>query len=328
MLNKPKETITTLSDEKNRNTVKKWLPKSYENIRFVPIGRLDRDTSGLLLFTNDLSWIHPLTHPSYEHKHKYEITIDGLLYEQDYKSIKAGRHPKTGVPIPYPIPILEYLDYDKHAKHARLAITCNNIESKYMFDIFDFVGLPIIGTKHVEFGPIKLHKLKIGEWRELTLPEIHQLKHSCKSIEKTHYDQKQNELPNELFSSNEHISDINSHLSNKQQQVNVVNHKNKFLSSKKPHDTKITANKSKLLTQKKIKNNEKSNEESIMKSNTKINHIDRSINNKSKLFTQKKSTNKKSNEKSHEKKISQTNKSLFHKITSKKTFLQKKSIQK
>ncbi|MCB0739283.1 MAG: rRNA pseudouridine synthase, partial [Bacteroidetes bacterium] len=84
LFNKPKDCITTLNDEKGRKTVFDFI-KKYTNNRLVPVGRLDRNTTGLLLFTNDGELHHQLSHPTFEIQKIYKVKLDKNVTENDFK---------------------------------------------------------------------------------------------------------------------------------------------------------------------------------------------------------------------------------------------------
>ncbi|CAM9826102.1 unnamed protein product, partial [Discosporangium mesarthrocarpum] len=89
-LNKPKGVISSTADELGRKTVVQVIPGA-ERMRLVPVGRLDRDTCGLLLLTNENSWINPLIHPSYGHEKTYRVTISSGFPDEDaWKRVTEG----------------------------------------------------------------------------------------------------------------------------------------------------------------------------------------------------------------------------------------------
>lgn len=88
-LNKPKSVITTMEDDKDRETIISLVPKAKE-LRLVPVGRLERDATGILLLTNEVGWIHPLTHLSFENFKKYEIVVQGMPTEADLDRLRDG----------------------------------------------------------------------------------------------------------------------------------------------------------------------------------------------------------------------------------------------
>lgn len=104
MLNKPKSIISTISDAKNRDTIASLFPKAKE-LRLLPVGGLDRDATGLLLLTNDNGWIHPLTHPSFKPRRRYQVVVRGIPTEEDLTAFN-DRHSK---PDAFKIPEIDEL---------------------------------------------------------------------------------------------------------------------------------------------------------------------------------------------------------------------------
>ena len=87
VMNKPRNTLTTTSDDKDRDTVIDLIPMA-KDLRLLPVGRLERDTTGVLILTNENNWIHPLTHPSYTLQKTYEVIVQGMPSEIVLNSIR------------------------------------------------------------------------------------------------------------------------------------------------------------------------------------------------------------------------------------------------
>ncbi|HHE41352.1 MAG TPA: rRNA pseudouridine synthase, partial [Dehalococcoidia bacterium] len=90
MMNKPGGVISTTEDDRGRPTVIDLLPEKYRNARLYPVGRLDEDSTGLLILTNDGDLTHELTHPRYEHEKEYEVTTTKPLTTQDMRQLQEG----------------------------------------------------------------------------------------------------------------------------------------------------------------------------------------------------------------------------------------------
>src|SRR4030042_1381813 len=90
MVNKPLGIITTTSDERGRRTVLDILPEKYRHLRLYPVGRLDKDSTGLLLLTNDGELTYRLTHPRFEQEKEYLVHIEGRLKTEEKKSLEQG----------------------------------------------------------------------------------------------------------------------------------------------------------------------------------------------------------------------------------------------
>ena len=181
--NKPKAVITTMDDDKDkqRATIISLIPKAKE-LRLVPVGRLERDTTGLLLLTNDIGWIHPLTHNSFEKYRRYQIVTQGNPSDEDIellrKGVSIGEDNTTNNKM-YKFEKVNILDVDLKANVVLLDVVL--IESAHMQlqRMIESIKCSIISIKRTEFGPIKLSTLKKGQWRELTKLEIDKLKSSC-----------------------------------------------------------------------------------------------------------------------------------------------------
>ena len=89
VLHKPKDFIVTKQDENQRQDILALIPQA-NDLRMTSVGRLSRNASGLILLTNDVGWIHPLTHPSFEHQHRYEVIVDGILTDRDLDPLAQG----------------------------------------------------------------------------------------------------------------------------------------------------------------------------------------------------------------------------------------------
>ncbi len=170
LMNKPKNTITTMDDEKGRTTVMDILKGKIEE-RIFPVGRLDRDTVGLLMLTNDGDLAKRLTHPSHEVSKVYEAVLDKELSEADFNKIKAGQDLEDGRAdvdwINYPDP--------KNKKIARLEIHIGR--NRIVRRIFKEVGYTVVKLDRIYFAGLTKKHLARGRWRHLTKEEVGKLKH-------------------------------------------------------------------------------------------------------------------------------------------------------
>lgn len=178
-LNKPKDVLSTLEDDKSRETILSFLPKA-NDLRLVPVGRMDRSTSGLLLLTNDVGWIHPLTHASYHSSQRFEVTIRGNLKVEAVDALREGklRHRVTKELLPA---IAVYVsEINQRDQTWLLDLIVEDQPAAVIFDVIEAWGCEFLSSRRTEYGPIKLKGLKRGEWKELTPNEIQSLKISCK----------------------------------------------------------------------------------------------------------------------------------------------------
>ena len=168
LLNKPKNFITTLDDPENRKTVKDLI-KGATKKRLFPVGRLDRNTTGLLIFTNDGDLSKKLTHPSYKIKKIYHITIDKPIELNDYKTIQNGFQ-LDGDEIK--VDRIAIIDEDKKNIGLEIHIGKNRIVRR----IFEHFNYDVKKLDRVMIGTITKKNLKRGDWRFLKDSEIRLLK--------------------------------------------------------------------------------------------------------------------------------------------------------
>jgi len=170
LMNKPKNTITTLKDEKGRRTVHDLI-KSRIPERVYPVGRLDRNTLGLLVLTNDGDLAQKLAHPSYEIQKFYEVTLDQPVSEKDIERIKAGLELEDG---PTPVDAVHYLDEkDKTQVGIKIHIGRNRIVRR----IFEHLGYQVKRLDRTYYAGLTKKDLPRGWFRNLTEQEVIMLKH-------------------------------------------------------------------------------------------------------------------------------------------------------
>jgi pseudouridine synthase len=166
-----------MDDEKDRDTIHTLIPKA-KDLRLLPVGRLDRDTTGVIILTNENGWIHPLTHPSFVHKRRYEVVVQGIPTEDAINALQKGPI-LPGDEISIQPCIIRLVEVDTN---AGLSLIDMSIEENFPMQVqrmVEFLKCEMINLKRIEFGPIKLKGLRRGEWRELTQVEIERLKGSC-----------------------------------------------------------------------------------------------------------------------------------------------------
>lgn len=176
LLNKPKDYITTLSDERDRKTVKDLLAGQID-ARVYPVGRLDRNTTGLLLMTNDGELAQKLAHPKYEVTKIYHVTLDTLLKSSDLERIRAGIELEDGL---IKVDDIRYVE-QMPRNHAR--ITLHSGKYRIVRRLFEHLGYEVIALDRIGYAGLTKKNLLVGTWRHLTEPEIIMLKsHSTKKI--------------------------------------------------------------------------------------------------------------------------------------------------
>lgn len=172
-LNKPKGYPTTLRDERNRPSVADLIPDDVPGL--FPVGRLDADTTGLLLLTNDGVFAHRIAHPSSEIEKEYELTLATHDEELEKRLAALARGPELedGRMLP---PKLTRL---RHAPgRTTLNLTIHEGRNRIIRRACAAVGLHLISLKRVRVGPVKLGALPEGRYRELTRKELKMLENA------------------------------------------------------------------------------------------------------------------------------------------------------
>lgn len=170
VLNKPKGYITTAKDEKDRDTVMDLMAGATP-ARIFPVGRLDRQTTGVLLFTNDGFLTKKLTHPSYDVKKIYHVTLDRKLTNQDLAEIKKGVRL-----IPEGVAIVDDISFIEGEPHNQVGIELHIGWNRVVRRIFEKLGYTVEKLDRVSFAGLTKSKIKKGEYRALTQQEINFLK--------------------------------------------------------------------------------------------------------------------------------------------------------
>ena len=170
LLNKPKDYITTTDDPKQRKTVLDLVGRATKE-RIFPVGRLDRNTSGVLLLTNDGELAQKLTHPSNEVKKVYAVTLNRPLEKADFDKILAGVTLDDG---PASVDVLAYADVkDK----TQVGVEIHSGRNRIVRRIFEKVGYDVRGLDRVVFAGLTKKNVDRGKWRFLTEKEVRDLKH-------------------------------------------------------------------------------------------------------------------------------------------------------
>ncbi len=170
LLNKPKDYITTTDDERDRKTVLDLI-KGATEFRVYPVGRLDRNTTGLLLFTNDGDLAQKLSHPSHEVKKVYLATLDKKLKQEDLSKIARGVQLEEGVVK------ADAVEYADPLDHSKIGIEVHVGWNKVIRRIFEHLGYDVRQLDRVYYGGLTKKDLPRGKWRFLKEKEIIMLKH-------------------------------------------------------------------------------------------------------------------------------------------------------
>ena len=176
IMNKPPGYVTTLSDPQRRPTVLQLLPDL--GVQIKPVGRLDMDTEGLLLFTNDGELAHRLTHPRYGVQKEYQAVVSGIPNEDALKRLREGVYIEEGGKTAPAGAELVHADRKKNS--AVLRITIHEGRKRQVRLMCEAVGHPVISLRRIRFGSLVLKNLAPGECRMLGMKEIGQLKRLVK----------------------------------------------------------------------------------------------------------------------------------------------------
>ena len=168
IMNKPKGYVTTASDPHADKTVMDLLKGCPS--RVFPVGRLDKNTTGVLMFTNDGEIAEKLTHPSYDKKKIYQVSLDNKLRGEDFDKILSGVELSDGV---IAADALEYIEEDDHRK---LGIEIHSGKNRIVRRIFESLGYEVKALDRVYFAGLTKKGLKRGEWRYLSEGETNLLR--------------------------------------------------------------------------------------------------------------------------------------------------------
>jgi pseudouridine synthase len=170
MLHKPEGVVTTVTDPFGRSTVMDFVPA---DVRLFPVGRLDSDTSGLLLLTNDGEWAQKLSHPKYETKKTYVAVVKGVPASESLRKLRQGITIEGKKTAPAQIKLIEKLSI-KNAKlqNAKLLITIHEGRNRQVRNMCEAIGHKVINLKRIAIGSLELGSLPKGKWRHLTAKEV------------------------------------------------------------------------------------------------------------------------------------------------------------
>ena len=166
---KPVGEVTTVSDPEKRATVMDHF-RDYP-VRLFPVGRLDYDSEGLLLLTNDGEMMNQLLHPRHEVKKVYLIKVSNRVTDEEIQRLRAGVFIDGKLTSPAQVRLVRYETFD-----TVLLIGIHEGRNRQVRKMLEAVGHQVVSLKRVEFGPIVLGSLSRGQWRHLTEAEVAKLK--------------------------------------------------------------------------------------------------------------------------------------------------------
>jgi 23S rRNA pseudouridine2605 synthase len=167
MMNKPAGIVTTVNDEFGRRTVLDLLPQEYKKYRLYPVGRLDKDSTGLLLLTNDGELANKLTHPRFEHEKEYAVGINLPMKAAEMRKLEKGIMLEDGMTYPAKINRLKGGDY---------SITIHEGRKHQVRRMFEAMGYTVKSLKRIRMGNLQLGSLAAGKVRELRRDEVEGLR--------------------------------------------------------------------------------------------------------------------------------------------------------
>lgn len=169
ILNKPVGYVTTVDDELERPTVMEFIKKVKQ--RVYPVGRLDYNSSGLLLLTNDGEITNKLTHPSHELQKVYQVKVRGVVSEAAINKFKSGVIIDGKKTLPAEAKIIEASE-----KWTKLEVGIKEGRNRQIRKMFEVLNYPVVKLKRISIGKLTLENLQPGDWRYLRPYEIEYLK--------------------------------------------------------------------------------------------------------------------------------------------------------
>lgn len=166
MVHKPKGVVSTLSDEQGRPDLSQYIAQIGE--RVVNVGRLDADTTGLLLMTNDGDLVHRLSHPSFEIAKVYTATVTGVVTPATLATLTSGVELDDGISVADRVKLIG----EPRRDSSIIEIVLHSGKNRVIRRMMEAVGHPVIDLHRKAVGSLHLGGLKPGLWRELTTLEV------------------------------------------------------------------------------------------------------------------------------------------------------------
>jgi 23S rRNA pseudouridine2605 synthase len=167
VLNKPAGVVSTARDTHGRRTVTELVPSGR---RLYPVGRLDAETTGLILLTNDGELANRLTHPRYEVPRTYLARVQGPVPEHALRHLREGVEIDDGLTAPAKV---------RQIEKGTIELTIHEGRKRQVRRMFDAVGHPVTELTRIAFGPLRLKDLAPGQHRRLTAAEVERLRESA-----------------------------------------------------------------------------------------------------------------------------------------------------
>ena len=185
LLHKPKRVMSTLSDPEGRPTVADYLTKHYQS--YFPVGRLDWDSSGLMVLTNDGEIAERLMHPRYGFERVYQVRVEGSVSEELLQKVRRGVRLSDGMVQAH----AALMRGDE--KSTWIEVRIQEGRNRVVRRLFEKLGHPVMKLKRVVYGPFKLGRLQPGQIRVLTLDEYIQARRKVMTYEKESAEERREE---------------------------------------------------------------------------------------------------------------------------------------
>ncbi len=170
MLNKPKNVISSANDDKGRTTVCDLVESRY---RLFPMGRLDYDSSGLILLSNDGKLMQEITHPRFEVEKTYEVTIDGTIKRNEIERLERGVRIENYVSAPAKVKLVRC---NENKRTSFLEVTIHEGKNREVRKMFAAIGYKVTKLHRIKEANLELGDLKSGEYRRLKPFELKKLR--------------------------------------------------------------------------------------------------------------------------------------------------------
>lgn len=168
LLNKPKGYVTTAADERGRKTVIDIVAKASKE-RLYPIGRLDRDTTGLIIITNDGYLSQKLAHPRNKVPKTYYVILDRIFTAEDMQALRHGLSLEDGKAF------VDKAVYPKGRPRNHVVVEIHSGKNRIIKRMFHRLGYKVVGLDRTNFATLTKKNLPVGHWRMLTLEEVYDL---------------------------------------------------------------------------------------------------------------------------------------------------------
>ena len=165
MLHKPGGVLSTTRDERGRSTVINILPEKYRYLKLYPVGRLDKESTGLMLLTNDGALTYRLTHPRFEHEKEYLVRFGKWLEPGEKKKLERGIGLEDGKMHPIAVEAVKTPPFSYR-------VTMHEGRKRQLRRMFQSLDYPVLALKRIRLGGLTLGNLREGEVRELSREEI------------------------------------------------------------------------------------------------------------------------------------------------------------